>query len=198
MVNFKDLHHSYDQRSHWSWDIDRQDVPANELVCPCDPSGYVLSKLEIEYSWINSADWRHEDRVLRKPWLSQDGVGNVVLDHAWIFERKAYDGAAKKQIEAWAKVNPILGKLLLVKSLWGFSMSLDYADADGNIFEIYHSEHHGRDLSRVESSRRYITSLVTSTDWHSVARKILTLRDQWQHLSLPDQRRWKNDYVDGL
>lgn len=198
MVNIKDLCHSYDQRSHWSWEIDRDEAPTNELLCPCDTNGYILSKLEIEYSWINSADWRHDDHVLRKPWLVQDKVGDVVLDHAWIFERKAYDGAAKKQIEAWAKINPIVGKLLLVNPLWGFSLSLDYADAEGNIFEIYHSDHHSKDLSSIESSRSYITSLVTGTDWDLVARKMIALKEQWQHLPLLVQRRWKKDYVESL
>ena len=197
MANIKDLFHSYDQRSHWSWEIDRSEAPTRELVCPCDIHGYVLSKLEIEYSWINSADWRHTNHVLSKSWLSYTDTGNVVLDHALIFERKAYDGSAKRQIESWAKINPVIGKLLQIKPLWGFSLSLDHADAEGNVFEVYHVEQHGHNIDRIESAREHVSSLVIGTDWDMIARKMLALRDRWQGLPLLEQRKWRNDYVNG-
>lgn len=198
MDNIKDLSTSFDQKSHWSWEIDRTTAPGNDLICPCDTTGYLLSKLEIEYSWINSADWRHEQHMLRKPWLSQEVTGNVVLDHAWMFERKAYDGAAKRQIESWISANPMIGKLLLIKPLWGFSISLDYADREGNLFEVYHCEMYGGDFSAIDSARRYTTSLVTTTDWNSVAARMRAKMDQWADLSVNDQRKWKSNYVDGL
>jgi hypothetical protein len=192
MVEFKISDASYDSRSHWSWDIDRKDVPPANMVCPCELDGFTLSKLEVEYSWINSAraysDFSQCGRMLRKDWMKQIGQGNIYLNHAWIFERKAYDGAARKQIESWAQVNPIIGKLLLLRPKWGFSLSVDYADISGNVYELYAISCSGNDFNGIEISKLNIERLVSSVDWDKTAETILANKSQWEALP-PEQQR---------
>ena len=196
MVEFRISDVSYDSRSHWSWDIDRKDTPTVDMVCPCDLDGFALCKLEVEYSWINSAraysDFSQCGRMLRRDWMKQIGQGNVYLNHAWMFERKAYDGAARRQIESWSQVNPIIGKLLQVRPKWGFSLSVDYADTSGNVYELYATSCSGSELNGIELSRRNIEQLVSSVDWDRSSENILANRSQWEALSPEQQRHRKH------
>lgn len=191
MVELKIFDSVYDERSHWSWDIDRSDPPTIDMVCPCDINGYAMSKLEIEYAWIN-AERSHSQthHVLKRNWITQENPGKIILDHAWSMERKAYDGAAKKQIEQWSQHIPVVKKLLQIKPLWGFSVALDYADAD-SVTEIYHASRHGHDLNEIESERQLVSTLLSNTDWEMVASNIIRCRREWETLPIEEQRSWK-------
>lgn len=199
MVEIKVLQSSYDQRTHWNWDIDRKDPPTRSMLCPCDIEGYLLSKLETEYSWINGgktqSDANHTYHLLRSTWMSQSGEGDVSLDHAWLYERKGFDGAAKKQIENWCGTIPLVGKLLRIQPRWGFSVCLDHADDEGNLFEIFHRSADGTNLDEIESSRERIARLVSQVDWKLVARDMLKRRREWETLPKDGQRSWKNEFV---
>lgn len=196
MVEFRISDVTYDSRSHWSWDIDRKDVPKAEMICPCDVDGFVLSKLEVEYSWINASraysDLSPCGRMLRRDWMKQIGEGTVYLNHAWIMERKAYDGAARRQIESWSRSTPILGKLLQINPKWGFSISIDYADTDGNVYELYGITCSGNELGGMELSKRNTEQLVSSVDWDKTARRVLDNRSNWMALPHEQQRHHKN------
>lgn len=202
MVEINRSDRSYDARSHWSWDIDRSEVPTRNMVCPCDLEGYLLSKLEVEYSWINGAitnsDSNHGHHMMRKSWMSQVGDGNTCLDHAWLFERKAFDGAAKKQLEAWSKINPIVSKLLLIKPRWGLSVAIDHADAEGNLLELFNHSLHTGSLEEAELAKERIAAVVTAIDWNLVARDMMRRRGEWEALPRDGQRSWKFEFVMSL
>lgn len=196
MVEFRISDVTYDSRSHWSWDIDRKDVPKAEMICPCDVDGFVLSKLEVEYSWINASraysDLSPCGRMLRRDWMKQIGEGTVYLNHAWIMERKAYDGAARSQIESWSRSTPILGKLLQISPKWGFSISIDYADTNGNVYELYGVTCSGNEVGGIELSKRNTENLVSSVDWDKTAHRVLDNRSSWEALPPEQQRQRKH------
>lgn len=199
MVEIKVLQSSYDPRPNWNWDIDRKEPPTRSMLCPFDTEGYLLTKLEVEYSWINGGkiqyDGNHSYHLLRRDWMSQIGDGDVYLDHAWLLERKGFDGAARKQIESWCGSIPIVGKLLGLQPRWGFSVSLDHADAEGNLFEIFSHSFGSSRLDDVESNMARTAKMVSSLDWKLVARDMLKRRAEWMNLPVYDQRSWKHSFV---
>lgn len=193
MVELKIFDSVYDERSHWSWDIDRTDLPTIDMVRPCDPSGYSMCRLEIEYAWINALRSQPmiNHQTLQRNWMIQLNSGTILLDHACTMERKAYNGAARKQLERWCQDVPLVGKLLQIKPSWGFSLSLDYADPEQGVVEIYHVSKHCNNLDQIESERSRISKLVVEADWDLVASNVLRCRKEWETLPIEKQRLWK-------
>ena len=125
----------------WQNAIDRSMCPGIDSVALFDQNGYDLSPLEIEYSLVNCGwhsihrNYRHI--ALRKEWfIQEEKTQGAVLNHALIFERKGYAGAALSQLEYWATINPLIYKVARYRSKWGIDFSIDYANHDG-VFEIF-------------------------------------------------------------
>ena len=75
-----------------------------------DQNGYRLTLLEQEYSQANSQLFvlHGDEKSLRKIWMQYDEVtSGPHLNHAFLFERKGYDGEALEQLHRLAKQNNI-------------------------------------------------------------------------------------------
>lgn len=188
-----------DSRAYYATPIEFDGTPDREYVALFDQSGYDLSALEKLYAAANGQAFhphREHRHAVRKTWLESPPkkVEGAVLNHALLLERKGYRGAALKQLEAWAQVNPQLYKLARYRPKWGLDFSMDYADRSGNIIEVLHFEYDGFDFQEIQDRVYRYTDKFLSIDWDRGASRVLARIDQWIHLDFHEQSAWKCDY----
>jgi len=174
-------------------------APGPEYVELFDQGGYDLSALEKLYAAANRQRFcthREHRHAIRSTWLASPPAKNegAVLNHALLFERKGFAGEALDQISRWARTNPLLYKLVKLRPKWGLDFSMDYADRDGNVFEILHFEYDSFVCAEIQDRIDRYTRLFMSVDWDACARKILARREEWIDLDFDVQSAWKCDY----
>ncbi|MET3930223.1 hypothetical protein ABIE51_002110 [Lysobacter sp. OAE881] len=174
-------------------------VPGPELVELFDQSGYDLSPLEKLYAAANGQRFcthREHRHAIRRRWLASPPTKNegAVLNHALLFERKGFAGEALEQLSRWARVNPLLYKLVKLRPKWGLDFSIDYADRDGNVFEILHFEYDAFVCEHIQARVDRYTRMFMSIDWDASARHVLACRDEWIDLDFAAQSAWKCDF----
>ena len=160
-----------------------------------DQNGYDLTPLERHYAYSNYAkSKRHRDYIhaLKYDWFTQHSkIEGAVLNHSLLFERKAYAGAALKELEVWAKTLPLVNKIIALRPKWGLDFSMDYVDRQGNAFEVLHWEYDRFDYSEIAVLKLQMESKLADIDWDDAAKDILLHKDQWHHLDFFAQSAWK-------
>lgn len=184
---------------YWSVPISFDGVPGPEYVSLFDQNGYDLTELEKLYSEVNGKDTtdhrNHTHHALKYPWFTQESkTSGAVLNHSLIFERKGYTGPALDQLTEWAAANPLINKVSKMRPKWGLDFSMDYADSDGNVFEVLHWEYDGFDYDEIEERKQRHELKFLRTDWDDAAKRILSYKDQWHHLDFFAQSDWKCNY----
>jgi len=174
-------------------------VPGPEYVELFDQGGYDLSPLEKLYAQANEQRFcthRQHRHAIRSTWLISPPAKNegAVLNHALLFERKGFAGAALEQISQWARSNPLMYKLVKLRPKWGLDFSMDYADRDGNVFEVLHFEYDSFEYREIQARVHAYTQLFMSLDWDACARSVLARRDEWIDLDFEAQSAWKCDF----
>lgn len=191
---------SHDVRGFYIWELAYDGIPSPELVSGFDKHGYGLTKLEIEYAFINGRSGMrligcpHHD--LRQEWISQEHkTHGSILNHAFICERKGYDNSARLQLATWGKTHPVMNQLLMIKPRWGFSFSMDWIGSDGDLFEILDYEFVGTDIDETIDMMAACEETFLGMDWDNVALQLSKKMDRWQDLDTSEQVRWKCDYL---
>jgi hypothetical protein len=186
----------FDSNPFYSVPLATDSCPLPSSIALFDQNGYDLSNLEIEYSKVNSV-WssvhrNHTHIALKKPWFSQPVKREgSVLNHALIFERKGYSDAALLQLEKWAQEMPLLWKIARIRPKWGIDFSIDWADRDGNVFEILHYEYDGFDYEEIQAVKQQVEKIVLDVDWDWAAQKMLAAKSEWHHLDFFAQSDYK-------
>ena len=174
-------------------------VPGPEYVELFDQSGYDLSPLEKLYAVANSQRFcahREHRHAIRSTWLVSPPTKNdgAVLNHALLFERKGFAGEALDQIKEWAQTNPLMYKLVKLRPKWGLDFSMDYADRDGNVFEVLHFEYDSFVYEEIQTRVYKYTEYFMSVHWDDGAKSVLAHRDEWMDLDFEAQSAWKCDF----
>jgi len=163
-----------------------------------DQNGYDLTELEKHYASSNIAgvdSHRCHRTALKQPWFTQNlTIEGAHLNHSLLFERKAYAGAALEQLTHWAVKLPLIHKLIALRPKWGLDFSIDYADREGNAFEVLHWEYDGFDYNEIAAVKSTVEPILLSIDWDDAAQQILQKKDQWHHLDFFAQSDWKCNY----
>ncbi len=190
--------HQFNSESHWDQPLNSLDVPPACELALFDQNGYDLTGLEQRYAEANltpAHTHREHRRALKAPWFTQpERVEGAVLNHSLLFERKGYAGEALRQLQRWAKENPLIYKIIRIRPKWGLDFSMDYADSDGNVFEVLHWEYDGFDFADVEARKQQLETKFAAIDWDDAANRILKQKDQWHHLDFFAQSDWKCNY----
>ena len=182
MSYLKLTNYQFDPDGHWDRPLDTTDVPPASDLALFDQNGYDLTGLEQRYARANGTQahaHREHRHALKAPWFAQpERVEGAVLNHSLLFERKGYSGEALQQLEQWAKINPLIYKIIRIRPKWGLDFSMDYADRDGNVFEVLHWEYDGFDYGEVEARKQQLETRFAAIDWDDAATRILRQKDQ--------------------
>lgn len=174
-------------------------LPGPEYVELFDQSGYDLSPLEKLFAAANGQKFcahREHRHAIRSTWLVSPPAKNdgAVLNHALLLERKGFAGEALDQIKGWAQANPLMYKLVKLRPKWGLDFSMDYADRDGNVFEVLHFEYDSFVYEEIQARVGKYTEYFMSVDWDDSAKRVLAHRDEWIDLGFEAQSAWKCDF----
>lgn len=162
-----------------------------------DQNGYRLTPLEQEYSLANNQRFifHRDEKTVRKLWMTDEkNITGPHINHAFLFERKGYSGEALEQLKRFAKVNPLVNKLVNYKGKWGVDLSIDYVDEIGNSMEILHFEYDGYELDEIQEMKSRIETSLTAIDWSLAAKDIIRRKSEWIDLEFFQQSKWKTDY----
>lgn len=116
------------------------------------------------------------------------------LNHAFLFERKGYEGEALEQLKKFSETNHLLNKLVNYKGKWGIDLSVDYVDGTGNSMELLHFEYDGYELEEILQMKSIVESKVAVVDWELAAKNMIRRKSEWIDLEFFQQSKWKTDY----
>jgi hypothetical protein len=77
---------------------------------------------------------------------------------------------------------------------WGLDFSIDYADRDGNVFELLHWEYDGFEHDEIQSKKIRMEEFLVNQDWPDRARVMLTRKEEWHGLGFFEQSEWKTRF----
>ena len=183
---------------NWCCPINHNYTPNSQDVELFDQNGYDLTPLEIKYAVANGQEgrWHRPNHyALKYDWfIGEDVTTGAHINHALCFERKGYSGEARTQLQAFAKTNHLIYKILKMRPKWGMDISIDYVDEKGNVFEVLHWEWDGFDYNEVYDKKKQIEPFLLSVDWADAAKKMLSRKDEWHHLGFFEQSAWKTEF----
>lgn len=164
-----------------------------------DQTGYDLTPIERMFAIANRAHLSEfgnsGKHSLKFDWYTQSNeIEGSTLNHSYIFERKAFAGAALDQLKAWAKHMPLCYKLIAIRPKWGLDFSMDYVDRHGNAFELLHWEYDGFDYNEIYDHKMQFQEKIKNIDWTNAAHAILKRKSEWHHLEYLQQSEWKCKY----
>jgi hypothetical protein len=173
--------------------------PPKEAVEFFDQNGYDLTKLEQLYAVANGANTtRHrnsEHITLRQTWFEDDSPeSGPHINHAVMFERKGYSGEALQQLTTWAGYRPQFHKLIAMRPKWGLDFSIDYADREGNVFELLHWEYDGFEYNEIADKKAQMEEFLVNQDWTDRARVMIERKEEWHGLDFFEQSEWKTQF----
>ena len=162
-----------------------------------DQNGYRLTHLEQEYSKANNQLFvlHRDEKSLRKEWITCDNsTTGPHLNHAFLFERKGYSGAALEQLKKFAEINNQIHKLINYRGKWGIDFSMDYVDSLGNSMELLHFEYDGYELDEIEEVKDKVEEVLLRVDWIQAAKLVLERKSEWINLEFFQQSDWKTNF----
>jgi hypothetical protein len=163
-----------------------------------DQNGYDLCKAEQKFAHGNGySPQAHRYRYTCKvPWYLETHreMSGPHLNHADIYFRRGFSGDAKSQLKRLAQEDAAFYKLIAMRPKWGVDMSVDYADSDGNVFELLHFEWDGFDYYEVLKNKLLVEDVIDNIDWYKGANEMLERKDEWHTLDFFGQSDWKQAY----
>ena len=161
-----------------------------------DKDGYELTRLEQAYysaQGYKVIKYTADHPGIFQPWISVEH-DKISIDHSCAMYRCNFEDDAKEQIEKHRLNNHRIGWLLTSKKKWGLDLDIDYCD-DEIALEVLHLEWDSPNVDFIEEERIKTEQLVLNTDWVDAAKKLWTLRDEWQNLKgWYAQAHWKANY----
>lgn len=161
-----------------------------------DQNGYNLTKVEQSYSKFNHIDLlqRRHENVIRLPWFISNKRNGVHINHSDLFERKSYNGESLEQLKEYSSYNPMLYKIINLKSKWGIDLSLDYVSEE-KCFEVFHYEWDSFDYNQVFDKKKEIEEFVLKQDWEHISNVFWSHKEEWINLDFFGQSEWRTNYL---
>ena len=178
-------------------DLD-ESIDLKSTVDTFDQNGFDLTDLEIMYAKKMDLDIkkvRHTHFVLKGDWFTAEPTDRGChINHAVIFERKGFADAAKEQMVELADKCPLIHKVLQIKPKWGLDFSVDYADAQGNVFEVLHWEWDTFNFEEIQQKKKQMDVFLLGQDWDKMAKQLLERKEEWYKLGFFEQSDYKTQF----
>ena len=178
-------------------DLD-ESIDLKSTVDTFDQNGFDLTDLEILYAKkmdLQIKKVRHTHFVLKDDWFTAEPTDRGChINHAVIFERKGFAGAAKEQMVELADRCPLIHKVLQIKPKWGLDFSVDYADSQGNVFEVLHWEWDTFNFEEIQQKKKQMDIFLLSQNWDKMAKQLLEKKAEWHDLGFFEQSAYKTDF----
>lgn len=188
----------FNPNPYWEVPLDSQKPLPYVIPDLFDQNGYDLCLTEQLFADKNlqkGSSHRSHRVAIRSNWFEQDYRNEgAVLNHALLFERKGYVGAAREQLQEWAKTYPAYHKMLNIKPKWGLDFSMDYYDSQGNTLEVLHWEYDGFDHDEINEVKEKMEPILLSIDWDDGAKQLIKKKDEWYNLDFFRQSDYKCNY----
>ena len=189
----------FNSNPYWSNPISQEIIPSIEQTELFDQNGYDLTPLERLYAEANgqAGRWHRPNHyALKSDWFidEKNSVTGAHVNHALLFERKGYAGAALAQLEGWARHNNLIYKIIKMRPKWGMDISVDYVDTAGNVFELLHWEYDGFNYQEIADKKTQIEKFLLTVDWNSAAAEMIRRKSEWHHLGFFEQSAWKTEF----
>lgn len=199
-MKLKLTNNSLTTKRHWNKPISDNvlnSFTAKDLAL-FDQNGYDLTIVEQEYARVNGYEPK-EHRYLytcKSEWFidEEPKTHGPHLNHSDLYFRHGFSGMAGQQLQQKAKTDPIFHKFTQMRPKWGVDMSIDYADFDGNVFELLHFEWDSFTPELVKVVKRTVEDLVLKTDFDAKAQEMIERKDEWHHLGFFEQSDWKQKF----
>lgn len=163
-----------------------------------DQNGYDLTELEKRFAlhnFTNIENHREHRHTLKQSWfIQQEVTEGAHLNHSLLFERKGYSGDALDQLIKWSYNLPLLHKIVAMRPKWGLDFSMDYADKNGNVFEILHWEWDSFSYEEITEIKSKVEPILNSIDWADAASYLINHKEEWHSLDFFAQSDWKCNY----
>mgnify|MGYP003115276607 FL=1 len=190
---------NFNPNPHYTLPIDLDEsIDLKSTIDTFDQNGFDLTDLEILYAKKMDLDIkkvRHTHFVLKDDWFTAEPTDRGChINHAVIFERKGFSGAAKEQMIGLADKCPLIHKVLQIKPKWGLDFSVDYADAQGNVFEVLHWEWDTFDFEEIQQKKKQMDIFLLSQDWNKMAQQLLDRKEEWYKLGFFEQSDYKTHF----
>jgi hypothetical protein len=189
----------FNYNPYWSNPISQEIIPSIEQTELFDQNGYDLTPLERLYAEANGQEgrWHRPNHyALKRDWFTDEknSVTGAHINHALLFERKGYAGAALAQLEGWSRHNNLIYKIIKMRPKWGMDISVDYVDTAGNVFELLHWEYDGFDYQEIADKKTHIEKFLLTVDWNKAASEMIRRKSKWHHLGFFEQSAWKTEF----
>jgi len=175
-----------------------ESIDLKSTIDTFDQNGFDLTDLEILYAKKMDLDIkkvRHTHFVLKDDWFTAEPTDRGChINHAVIFERKGFAGAAKEQMVELADRCPLIHKVLQIKPKWGLDFSVDYADSQGNVFEVLHWEWDTFDFEEIQQKKKQMDIFLLSQNWDKMAKQLLEKKAEWHNLGFFEQSAYKTNF----
>ena len=193
------IQNKFNPNPYWSNPISQEIIPSIEQTELFDQNGYDLTPLEQLYAEANdqTGRWHRPNHyALKYDWFidEKNSVTGAHINHALLFERKGYAGAALAQLEEWAQHNNLIYKIIKMRPKWGMDISVDYVDTAGNVFELLHWEYDGFNYQEIADKKTHIEKFLLTVDWNSAAAEMIRRKSEWHHLGFFEQSAWKTEF----
>ena len=190
---------NFNPNPYYTLPIDLDDsIDLKSTIDTFDQNGFDLTDLEILYAKKMDLDIkkvRHTHFVLKDDWFTAEPTDRGChINHAVIFERKGFSGAAKEQMIELADKCPLIHKVLQIKPKWGLDFSVDYADAQGNVFEVLHWEWDTFNFEEIQQKKKQMDIFLLSQDWDKMAKQLLDRKEEWYKLGFFEQSDYKSKF----
>ena len=148
-------------------------------TCHVDHEGFDLNEIEQAYyahndislehdtTWYKDGDAAKGAHAIIQPWLTQNSISELILDHSQFVFRYPLSGAAADQVKQYSKQRPELLRILSTSFKCGLDLCIDYLTED-RVQPVVHIEWDYTNVQDMLVDVDYVETVLQSINWNEI------------------------------